>query len=126
MVCSCPEKLLAWPCVRCPPCDRFIPSPLSPRLSTVSFTYTLVCAPEAPASLARAPLARRDLLQPPLVTSTLERRPEPNSDDLIGEPEPDDPSPHREDVGVVVLAGEPRRIEIVAQRRANPDDLVGG
>ena len=34
--------------------------------------------------------------------------------------------PIDEDVGVVVLARQPRRIQIVAQRRADTRDLVGG
>ena len=51
---------------------------------------------------------------------------EPERDDLVGEAERDDPAAHREDVGVVVLARQPRGVEIVAERGADAADLVGG
>ena len=51
---------------------------------------------------------------------------EPEGDDLVGEPERDDAAAHGEHVGVVVLAGQARRIEIVAEGGARAVDLVGG
>ena len=54
-----------------------------------------------------------------------ERRVEPQREDLVREAEGDDAAAHREDVGVIVLARQPRRIEIVAQRGAHACDLVG-
>jgi len=56
--------------------------------------------------------------------SALERRVEPQRENLVGESECDDAAAHREDVGIVVQARQPRRVEIVAERRADADDLV--
>ena len=56
----------------------------------------------------------------------VEGRLQPDTHDLVGEAECDDPAAHREDVGVVVLPRKPGRVEIVAQRRADTGDLVGG
>src|SRR5207253_1720209 len=67
-----------------------------------------------------------DLIDPALVPSALERRRQPQREDFVGESEGDDASAHREDVRVVVLAGEPRCIEIVAERRADARHLVRG
>ena len=47
-------------------------------------------------------------------------------DDLVGEPGRHDAAADREDVGVVVGAREPRRVEVVAERRADAGHLVGG
>ena len=55
-----------------------------------------------------------------------ERRRQPQGQDFVREPERDDPAAHREDVGVVVLARQPRRVEIVAERRADAGDFVRG
>src|SRR5207247_8577179 len=70
------------------------------------------------------PFRRGNLLDPPLMTSALERRGEPQRQDLVGEAERDNASAHRKHVGVVVLARQPRRIEIVAERRTDAGDLV--
>src|SRR3954451_2368417 len=51
---------------------------------------------------------------------------QPQLEDLVGEADRDDAAAHREDVGVVVLARQPRGVEVVAQRRTNPVDLVRG
>ena len=47
-------------------------------------------------------------------------------DDLVGEAGGDDPAAQREHVGVVVLARQPGRVEVVAERRADAGHLVGG
>ena len=72
------------------------------------------------------PLCCRDLIEAPLMASALERRVQPERQDLVGEAEGDDAAAHREDVGVVVLARQPRRVEIVAERGADARHLVGG
>jgi 23S rRNA (cytosine1962-C5)-methyltransferase len=54
------------------------------------------------------------------------RRRQPQRQDFVGEAERDDAPAHRQDVGIVVLAREPRRIEIVAERGADAGDLVRG
>src|SRR6266851_1674506 len=51
---------------------------------------------------------------------------EPELEDLVREPVGDDASAHREDIGVVVLARQPRGVEIVAERGAYAWHLVGG
>src|SRR5947207_3710410 len=81
---------------------------------------------EVPRSESRPPFRRRNLIEPPSVASAFERRLEPHLQDFVGEAESDDPPPHGEDVGVVVLARQPGAIEIVAQRRADAGHLVGG
>ena len=67
-----------------------------------------------------------DLVDAALMPSALERRVEPEREDFVGQPERDDPAAHRQHVGVVVLARQPRGVEIVAQRGADAGDLVGG
>ena len=67
-----------------------------------------------------------DLIEAPLVASAFERGVQPERQDLVGQAEGDDAAAHREDVGVVVLARQPRGVEIVAQRGADAGDLVGG
>jgi 23S rRNA (cytosine1962-C5)-methyltransferase len=57
--------------------------------------------------------------------AAFERRGQPEREDFIRQPEGDDASTHGEDVGVVVLAGESRSVEIVAERGAHAADLVG-
>ena len=51
---------------------------------------------------------------------------EPERQDFVGQAEGDDAAAHREDVGVVVLAREPRGVEVVAERGADAGDFVGG
>lgn len=60
------------------------------------------------------------------MSSTLERRLEPQFQDFVGQPEGDDPASHREDVGIVVRARQASRIQIVAQGRAGARDFVRG
>ena len=60
------------------------------------------------------------------MATALERGAEPERQNLVGQPEGDDAPPHGEDVGVVVLARQPRGVEIVAERGADADHLVGG
>ena len=84
-----------------------------------------LCRHESP-RLAAVSVRRVDLVDAPLVASALERRLEPDLQDFVGKTERDDPPAHREDVGVVVLARQAGRIEIVAQRGANARHLVGG
>src|SRR4029077_1885072 len=67
-----------------------------------------------------------DLIEPALVAPALELGPQPQLEDLVREPERDDASAHREDVGVVVLAREARGVEVVAQRGADAAHLVRG
>ena len=49
---------------------------------------------------------------------------QPDGDDLVRQAKGHDPATHGEHVRVVVLAREPRRIEIVAERGADPGHLV--
>jgi 23S rRNA (cytosine1962-C5)-methyltransferase len=51
---------------------------------------------------------------------------QPYPDDFIRQTERDDPAAHREHVRIIVLAGQSRRIEVVAQSRADPGHLVRG
>ena len=60
-----------------------------------------------------------DLIEASLMPAAFERRVQPERENLVGEAERDDAAAHREDVGVVVLARQPRRVEIVAQRGAD-------
>src|SRR5690606_7239829 len=69
-------------------------------------------------------LDRADLVDPTLVPATFERRLEPELHDLVGETEPDDAPPERQDVRVVVLAGHAGGVEVVAQCGAPPAHLV--
>jgi 23S rRNA (cytosine1962-C5)-methyltransferase len=57
--------------------------------------------------------------------AAVERRAQPQREDLVREPECDDASADREHVGIIVRAREPRRIEIVAQSRSDARYLVG-
>ena len=80
----------------------------------------------ARSSLTAMLLRFADLIDAPLVAAAFERRLEPQRDNLVREPERDDPAAHREDVGIVVLARQARGVEIVAERGADAGDLVGG
>ena len=60
------------------------------------------------------------------MASALECRVKPESEDFVGESKGDNAPAHRQDVRVVVLARQTRCIEIVAQRRADAGNLVGG
>ena len=60
------------------------------------------------------------------MASARKRSREPQRDDFVGEREGDNASADREHVRVIVLAREPRRVQIVAERRADAGDLVGG
>lgn len=80
-------------------------------------------APQGPVLQALL-LRGGDLIEAPLMASALEGRREPERENLVGEPERDNTPAHREDVRVVVLARKACRVEIVAERRANPHDLV--
>jgi 23S rRNA (cytosine1962-C5)-methyltransferase len=60
------------------------------------------------------------------VAPPFESRAQPQAEDLVRESGGDDAAAHREDVRIIVRTGEPRCIEIVAQRRANAGHLVGG
>lgn len=51
---------------------------------------------------------------------------QPQLENVVGEPECDDPASHREDVRVVVLAGEPCGVEIVAEGGSGARHLVRG
>src|ERR1700681_4542204 len=51
-------------------------------------------------------------------------RRQPERDDFLGELGRHDASPHRQNVGVVVLARKARGMHVVAQSRANAGDLV--
>ncbi len=66
------------------------------------------------------------MIDPALVPSAVELRVEPDPQDLFGQTERDDTTAHREHVRIVVRARQARRVEVVAQRGANPDNLVGG
>ena len=59
------------------------------------------------------------------MATAFERGAEPERQNLVGQPEGDDAPPHGEDVGVVVLARQPRGVEIVAERGADADHLIG-
>ena len=58
------------------------------------------------------------------VATSVERRGEEELHDLVGQTQTDDPGAHREHVGVVVGAGHARGVEVVAERRSDPTDLV--
>jgi hypothetical protein len=82
--------------------------------------------PQASGQLSLFPLCRRDLIDSPLMPSAQERRCQPEGDDFISELERHDACPHRQHVGVVVLAREARGIQIVAEGRAHAGNLVRG
>jgi 23S rRNA (cytosine1962-C5)-methyltransferase len=67
-----------------------------------------------------------DLIDTPLMPAAFESRVQPQRNDFIGEAERDDASAHGEHVGIVVLAGQTSRVEIVAQGRSHTRDFVGG
>ena len=56
--------------------------------------------------------------------SAFKRCVQPQRQNLVGEAERDDAAPHREDICVVMLARQPGRVEIVAERGANAPHLV--
>jgi len=58
------------------------------------------------------------------MTTTFEGGVQPYGDDFIGQTERDDATADREDVRVIVLSGEARGIEVVAQSGADPGHLV--
>ena len=58
--------------------------------------------------------------------AAFEGRGQPQCHDLIGEGEADDATADRQHVGIIVLTRHPRGVEIVAERRADPANLVGG
>ena len=58
--------------------------------------------------------------------SAVERRGEPQRENLVGEPDADDAPADREDVRVVVRARQAGGVEIVAQRGARARHFVGG
>src|SRR5437867_2792433 len=58
--------------------------------------------------------------------SALERGGHPDGEDFVSEAERDDAAADREDVRIVVRAREAGGVQVVAQRRASPCDLVGG
>ena len=60
------------------------------------------------------------------MAAAFERGAEPERQYFVGQPEGDDAPSDGEDVGVVVLARQPRGVEIVAERGADADHLVGG
>jgi len=60
------------------------------------------------------------------MTSALVVGLQPQREDLVREAEGDDPSAHRQDVGVVVLARQSRGVEIVAEGGADARHLVRG
>ena len=58
------------------------------------------------------------------MAAAFELRLEPQGRDLVGEAERDDAAAHRENVRIVVLPRQPRRIQIVAKSSADTRDLV--
>ena len=60
------------------------------------------------------------------MTSALERRIQPELEDLPCELHGHDAASHREDVRVVVAAGQLREVQVVAERSTGTVDLVGG
>src|SRR3989442_7132414 len=64
-------------------------------------------------------------LAPPRVPATGELRREPGREDLDRGLPGGDPRAERQDVGVVVLAGEPGGVGVGAGRRADAGQLVG-
>lgn len=67
-----------------------------------------------------------DLLQAAGVTAALERGVQEDGEDLVRQGRGNDAAPHRQKVGVVVLAAEAGREEVVAEGGACPVHLVGG
>src|SRR6185503_12503695 len=67
-----------------------------------------------------------DLIEAPLVPPALERRGQPQRQNLVSKTECDDAAAHGEDVRVVVLPRQAGGVEVVAERGADAGDLVGG
>ena len=67
-----------------------------------------------------------DLVDPALVPATRERRVQPELDNFIGQAEGDDPSAHGQHVRIVVFAGQPRREQVVAERRTDTSGEAHG
>jgi len=65
-----------------------------------------------------------DLVEAALVAAALIRGRQPQLEDGVGKAVGDDTAAHRQHVGVVVLARQPRGEEVVAQRGADAMDLV--
>src|SRR5882672_7506183 len=68
----------------------------------------------------------RDLIDPPLMPASGERGFEPERQDFIGQRRRDDTASQRKHVGVVVLARQAGGERIIAQRGADPWNLVRG
>src|SRR5687767_7722248 len=66
-----------------------------------------------------------DLVDAALVATPLEGRGKPQLDDLVSQAGGHNACPDGKDVGVVVLPRHPRGVQVVAQRRPHPRDLVG-
>jgi hypothetical protein len=64
------------------------------------------------------------LVDATLMAPAFKRRLQPQRQDLVGKAEGDDAAAHRENVCIVVLARQPRGIEVVAERRPNAGHLV--
>jgi hypothetical protein len=73
-----------------------------------------------------ASLGFRDLFHASLMPSAGERRRQPQRQNFFGETKRNDPAAHREHVGIVVFARQPRCVQIVAECRANSLNFVGG
>ena len=58
------------------------------------------------------------------MTAAFERGIQPDPEDFVRQSERDDTAAHREHVGIIVLARQPGRIEIVAQSRADAGDFI--
>src|SRR5436305_82272 len=66
-----------------------------------------------------------DLVDPPDMATAGELGAEPHAQDLVGQPEGNNPAAHRQHVGIVVLAGQAGGVQVVAQRGPHSLDLVG-
>ena len=60
------------------------------------------------------------------MTPAVEIGPQPYRQNLVSQPERDNPAAHGKDVRVVVLPRQPCRVQIIAERGANSGDFVGG
>src|SRR5437899_1050275 len=98
-----------------------MPSTVSPGFSSVKYTAMLVSSPRATSGAGFFRCA--DLIKAPLMAAAFELRLEPQGRDLVGEAERDDAAAHRENVRIVVLPRQPRRIKIVAKSSADTRDL---
>src|SRR6202030_2312929 len=87
---------------------------------------SLTCSPAVPArSHVLLLFQLADLVDAALVASSLELGIEEDLRYLLGQLGGDDASADRKDVGVVVLARHPRRVQIVAERGAGAVHFVG-